>query len=104
MWTVLFGSGLLIPKSSINLQEPLACFFQTVTKFPKAFGFPSRSFRASHGPVVYPRSPARDTSANIGSQLKTDRVDDKGRGCSCIHFFPNTGVGRNRIPSSAIKA
>src|SRR5258708_4528903 len=104
MGVVVFGSGLLIPKSSTNLQEPLACFFQTVMKLPKAFGFPSRSFSNCQGPVVYPRSPAFDTSANIGCQVRTDRVEGGGSGCSCIHFFPNTAVGRNRIPSSAIKA
>src|SRR4030088_1726442 len=105
MGAALFGSGLLIPKSSTNLQEPFACFFQTVMKFPKAVGLASLiSFRNCQGPVVYPRSPAREMSARIGCQLRTDLLGDAGSGCSCIHFFPNTGVGRNRIPSSAIKA
>src|SRR5260221_1439938 len=105
MVAVPYASGLLIPKSSTNLQEPLACFFQTVMKLPKAAGFASlRSFQNCQGPVVYPSSPAGATSANIGCQLKTDREFDGGRGCSRIHFFPNTAVGRNKIPSSAINS
>src|SRR5882762_8604579 len=105
MGVVVLGSGLLIPRSSANLQAPSGCFFQTVIKFPKAAGLASlMSCLNCQRPVVYPRSPARETAAKIGCQLSKDRVVDGGNGCSCIHFFPNTAVGRNRIPSSAMNS
>src|SRR6267143_6533513 len=62
------------------------------------------SFLYCQGPVVYPRSPALETKAKMGCHASNGRVVDGGSGFSCIHFFPNTAVGRNRIPSSAMKA
>src|SRR6266542_1250499 len=58
----------------------------------------------SQGPNVYPMSPARATSANEGSHASNERLVDGGEGCSSSHFLPFTAVGRNSVPSSAMKA
>src|SRR6185503_19185630 len=47
-------------------------------------------------------SPAAAMSAKIGCQAKSGRLSVTGTGCSNIHFFPRTAVGRKRIPSSAM--
>src|SRR5438105_59794 len=58
----------------------------------------------SQGPVVYPRSPARATSAKVGYQLNKGRLSEAGIGFSVIHCLPFTARGRKRMPSSSMKA
>src|SRR5687767_7447384 len=56
----------------------------------------------SHGPKVYPMSPAAAMYAKVGCQESSGRFSTKGTGCSSNHFFPSTAEGRKRIPSSAM--
>src|SRR5207253_5004238 len=95
----VLGSGCETPRSSTNFHDPSGCCFQIVMKFPNAAGFASlMSFLYCHGPVVYPRSPAREIAAKIGCHVSSGRVVAGGSGCCCIHSFPLTARGRKRIP------
>src|ERR1700752_5379184 len=62
------------------------------------------SFLNSQGPVVNPRSPADDMSANAGCHANSGRFSEGGNGGASIHCLPFTAPGRNSKPSSAIKA
>src|SRR6185295_4131210 len=58
----------------------------------------------SQGPKVYPKSPARATSANEGCHASNGRLVEGAGACSSSHCLPFTAVGRNSVPSSAMKA
>src|SRR3982750_4666550 len=76
----------------------LSLFFcHIVTKYPNASGFSrSRHLRDSHGPVVYPRSPLRETPAKVGRQLVAGFSL-----ASPPNFLPLTAAGAKITPSSA---
>jgi hypothetical protein len=57
--------------------------------------------RSSHGPVVHPISPERETWACTGRQIST--TGDGGVFAACHQSLPATGPGRKRMPSSARK-
>src|SRR5687767_14203064 len=49
-------------------------------------------------------SPLLAINANDGSQCNHGRFSEAGGGWAINHSFPFTALGRNRIPSSAMKS